>query len=125
MNELIANHQNILSQKEKQLADYQKQVETLQKAQNDLTKQIDEQKAKNNVSSQKLCDILSSLNSHPQPILFYSLEQFDDLFNFLLPHFSLIIRTRRIRTMTSGFENEKLEIGWGITVSPKFNSQIN
>lgn len=50
MNEMMANHQSVISQKDKQLADYQKQVETLQKAENDLTKQIDEQKAKNNVS---------------------------------------------------------------------------
>jgi phage shock protein A len=50
MNELIANHQNVISQKDKQLAEYQKQVENLQKAENELTKQIEEQKAKNNVS---------------------------------------------------------------------------
>lgn len=57
MNELMANHQNVISQKDKQLADYQKQVDTLQKAENELTKQIEEQKAKNNVSW-LTCDLL-------------------------------------------------------------------
>jgi seryl-tRNA synthetase len=50
MNEMAAHHQSLISQKDKQLADYQKQVDTLQKAENELTKQIEEQKAKNNVS---------------------------------------------------------------------------
>lgn len=50
INELVASHQNVIGQKDKQLADYQKQVETLQKAEDELTKLIDEQKAKNNVS---------------------------------------------------------------------------
>jgi peptidoglycan hydrolase CwlO-like protein len=50
MNELVANHQSVISQKDKQLADYQKQVESLQKAGNELTNLIEEQKAKNNVS---------------------------------------------------------------------------
>jgi seryl-tRNA synthetase len=50
MNEMIANHQHVVIQKDKQLADYQKQVDNLQKAENELTKQIEEQKAKNNVS---------------------------------------------------------------------------
>lgn len=126
LNELIANHQNILSQKDKQLTDYQKQVETLQKVENDLTKQINEQKAKNNVSFQKLFDIQLSLNSYPKPfpcfLLFKAIWWF---IYFLLPRFSLTIHTRRIQNMTTGFENEKLEIGWGITLSRKFNSQIN
>ena len=47
---MIVNHQNVISQKDKQLAEYQKQVDNLQKAENELTKQIEEQKAKNNVS---------------------------------------------------------------------------
>lgn len=51
MNELTASHQNIISQKDKQLADFKKQVDTLQKAETELTKQIEEQKGKNNVSS--------------------------------------------------------------------------
>lgn len=67
MNELVANHQNIIGQKDKLLADYQKQVETLQKAETELTKQIDEQKAKNNVRSFSLTQM--NLNSHPHSIL--------------------------------------------------------
>lgn len=49
MNELVVNHQNVIGQKDKQLAEFQKQVDTLQKAESDLTKLIEEQKAKNNV----------------------------------------------------------------------------
>lgn len=47
---MTASHQNIISQKDKQLAEFQKQVDALQKAESDLNKQIEEQKAKNNVS---------------------------------------------------------------------------
>lgn len=51
---MAINHQNIIGEKDKQLADYQKQIEGLQKAQSDLSKQIEEQKAKNNVSIEKI-----------------------------------------------------------------------
>lgn len=51
INELVASHQNVISQKDKQLSDYQKQVDTLQSVKNELTKMIEEQKAKNNVSA--------------------------------------------------------------------------
>jgi peptidoglycan hydrolase CwlO-like protein len=47
---MAANHQNIISEKDKQLAEFQKQIENLQRAESELSKQIDEQKAKNNVS---------------------------------------------------------------------------
>lgn len=50
LNEMVANHQNIISEKDRQLAEYQKQIESLQRAEGELSKQIDEQKAKNNVS---------------------------------------------------------------------------
>lgn len=50
MNELIANHQMSLVEKDKKLVDYQKQVDVLHSAETMLTKQIEEQKAKNNVS---------------------------------------------------------------------------
>lgn len=50
MSEMVANHKSVISQKDKQLADLQTQVDTLQKAETDLTVQIEEQKAKNNVS---------------------------------------------------------------------------
>ena len=50
INELVANHQSVISLKDKLLVDLQKQVDTLLKAEPELTKQIDEQKAKNNVS---------------------------------------------------------------------------
>lgn len=32
LNEMVANHQNIISEKDKQLAEYQKQIEGLQRA---------------------------------------------------------------------------------------------
>lgn len=48
INELNANHQNIISQKETQIADLKKQIDALQKTESDLAKQIDEQKTKNN-----------------------------------------------------------------------------
>lgn len=60
MNELMANHQHVIGQKDKQLADYQKQVDNLQKAENELTKLIEEQKAKNNVSWLKCNFMMSS-----------------------------------------------------------------
>lgn len=128
MNELVANHQNIIGQKDKLLADYQKQVETLQKAETELTKQIDEQKAKNNVRSFSSTQL--NLNSHPHSILNYFFWFQSELMIyliFLLPRFSLTIRTRSqfIPRQTPGFANEKLEIGWGITISSKFNSQID
>lgn len=50
INELNANHQKIISQKETQIADMKTQIEALQKTESDLAKQIDEQKTKNNVS---------------------------------------------------------------------------
>lgn len=50
MNEMAVNHQNIISEKDKQLAEYLKQIESLQKSENELSKQIEEQKSKNNVS---------------------------------------------------------------------------
>lgn len=50
MNELVTSHQNVIVQKDKQLADFQKQVDVLQKAESELTKQIEEQKTKNNVN---------------------------------------------------------------------------
>lgn len=52
MNELNANHQNVIGQKETQIAELKKQIEALQKTETELAKQIDEQKTKNNVSSQ-------------------------------------------------------------------------
>lgn len=61
MNELIANHQMSLGEKDKKLVDYQKQVDVLHSAETMLTKQIEEQKAKNNVSK---C-LLSSSFSFP------------------------------------------------------------
>lgn len=54
MTEMTQSHQNIISQKDKQLADFKKQVDTLQKAESELTKQIEEQKGKNNVSCQNM-----------------------------------------------------------------------
>jgi hypothetical protein len=50
MNEMTMNHQNVISEKDKQLAEYQKQIEGLQKSESELFKQIEEQKVKNNVS---------------------------------------------------------------------------
>lgn len=50
INEMTQTHQSVVSQKDKLLADYQKQVELLQKTETELTKQIEEQKGKNNVS---------------------------------------------------------------------------
>lgn len=49
INEMVANHQNIISEKDKQLVEYQKQIDVLQKAERELSKQIEEQKVKNNV----------------------------------------------------------------------------
>lgn len=50
MKELVENHQMAIGQKDNQLADLHKQVDTLHKAESELTKQIEEQKARNNVS---------------------------------------------------------------------------
>lgn len=50
MNEMVVNHQNIISEKDKQLSEYKKQIESLQSTESELSKQIEEQKAKNNVS---------------------------------------------------------------------------
>lgn len=47
---MAMNHQNIISEKDKQLAEFKKQIESLQKTENELSKLIEEQKAKNNVS---------------------------------------------------------------------------
>lgn len=74
MNELVANHQNIISQKDKQLAEFQKQVDSLHKAESDLTKQIEEQKIKNNVSWESTIRIRTSFPSWSKFCFF------DDLF---------------------------------------------
>lgn len=76
MKELVANHENILGQKEKQLANYQTQVESLKKVESELTELIEEQKAKNNVSitlSSRTSS--SSSNNHLHP---YELKDFDE-----------------------------------------------
>lgn len=48
---MAMNHQNIISEKDKQLVEFKKQIESLQKTESELSKLIEEQKAKNNVSS--------------------------------------------------------------------------
>jgi hypothetical protein len=47
---MVANHQNVITEKDKQIAQYQKQVDSLQKVETELAKQIEEQRSKNNVS---------------------------------------------------------------------------
>ena len=47
---MAMNHQNIISEKDKQLAEFKKQIDSLQKTESELSKLIEEQKAKNNVS---------------------------------------------------------------------------
>ncbi|CRK99455.1 CLUMA_CG012585, isoform A [Clunio marinus] len=62
----MSNHQSVISQKDKQLADYQQKIETLQKAENDLIKQIEEQKVKNNdlrTKNWKLVEALQTAQS--------------------------------------------------------------
>jgi seryl-tRNA synthetase len=48
---MATNHQNIVSEKDKLLVEYQKQIDALQRAEQELSKQIEEQKVKNNVST--------------------------------------------------------------------------
>lgn len=50
LNEIMANHQSVMSEKDRQIVEYQKQIEKLQKIESDLSVQIEEQKVKNNVS---------------------------------------------------------------------------
>lgn len=47
----MANHQSIMSEKDRQIIDYQKQIEELKQTESDLSVQIEEQKVKNNVSN--------------------------------------------------------------------------
>lgn len=54
LNEIIANHQSVLGEKDRQIIEYQKQIEKLQKIESDLSTQIEEQKVKNNVSNKSL-----------------------------------------------------------------------
>lgn len=58
-----------MGQKDKQLADFQKQVDTLQKAESELTKLIDEQKAKNNVSFSTNHPFINPFHIHPIPLI--------------------------------------------------------
>ena len=51
LNEIMANHQSVLSEKDRQITEHQKQIEKLQKIETDLSVQIEEQKVKNNVSN--------------------------------------------------------------------------
>lgn len=78
INELVASHQNAISQKDKQLSDYQKQVDTLQSVKNELTKMIEEQKAKNNVSESWSPNSL--IHIHPPSRVFWVESHFDDFF---------------------------------------------
>lgn len=48
LNEIMANHQSVMSEKDRQIVEYQKQIEKLQKIESDLSVQIEEQKVKNN-----------------------------------------------------------------------------
>lgn len=48
LNEIMANHQSVMSEKDRQIIEYQKQIEKLQKIESDLSVQIEEQKVKNN-----------------------------------------------------------------------------
>lgn len=50
LNEIMRNHQSVMSEKDRQIIEYQKQIEKLQKIESDLSVQIEEQKVKNNVS---------------------------------------------------------------------------
>lgn len=70
MSEMVANHKSVISQKDKQLADLQTQVDTLQKAETDLTVQIEEQKAKNNVSLTSSHPIRLQHPNHPSSLEF-------------------------------------------------------
>jgi predicted nuclease with TOPRIM domain len=54
LNEIMANHQSVMSEKDRQIIEYQKQIEKLQKIESDLSVQIEEQKVKNNVSVKPL-----------------------------------------------------------------------
>lgn len=71
LNEMVVNHQNIISEKDKQLSEFKKQIESLQNTESELSKQIEEQKAKNNVSF--YLKLQKSLK-HPSFILFISLK---------------------------------------------------
>ncbi|CAH1719578.1 unnamed protein product [Chironomus riparius] len=48
ISEIMANHQSIMSEKDRQIIDYQKQIEELKQTESDLSVQIEEQKVKNN-----------------------------------------------------------------------------
>lgn len=86
LSELTASHQSIVSQKDKQLSEHQKQIETLQKAESELTKLIDEQKAKNNVSS---ADDKFPPDPHSNPSIrlpFYKFKVLTIYFSLFLQH---------------------------------------
>lgn len=106
MTELNASHQNIIGQKDKQLADFKKQVDTLQKAESELTKQIEEQKGKNNVSCGNVFHYVALKNntqqspSHSHPSI--ELNDFDYIFNFSPQYFSL-------RSVTNKSLNDKCQ----------------
>ncbi|CAO1406429.1 unnamed protein product [Diamesa serratosioi] len=67
MNELIANHQMSMVEKDKKLVDYQKQVDVLHSAETMLTKQIEEQKAKNNELRMKNWKLVEALQVAQTP----------------------------------------------------------
>lgn len=96
MNELVASHQNILGQKDQQLADYQKKLESLQTAESELTKLIEEQKAKNNVSW--TIYTLKSRRPHPIILILISLK-------ILTIYFSLFFNPTQINANLSNHQD--------------------
>lgn len=106
---------NVVSQKDKLLADYQKQVELLQKAEGELTKQIEEQKGKNNVSYRPFHSTLSF-----RAFLFMSFDD-DKLFNYLFFKQLFSFWQQWQINEHPGIAYEKLEIGWSTSISPIFN----
>ncbi|XP_070509386.1 putative leucine-rich repeat-containing protein DDB_G0290503 isoform X2 [Chironomus tepperi] len=63
LSEIMANHQSVMCEKDRQIIEYQKQIEKLQKIESDLSMQIEEQKVKNNtqqtVDVSKVKDLIS------------------------------------------------------------------
>lgn len=106
------NHQNIISEKDKQLVEFKKQIESLQKTESELSKLIEEQKAKNNVSS--FSTYFPNLPASSQFIfdkINFSLYKTN---NFLsLPSTKILKQNyfNYLVALKTGFAKEKLEVG--------------
>lgn len=128
---MAMNHQNIISEKDKQLVEFKKQIESLQKTESELSKLIEEQKAKNNVSSsptpiaQTSILLLRILPFILTNLYFFSFYKTNNFLSLPSTKTKIIINIyKNMMAFKTGFANEKLEVGWSSSIGANFINNV-